>query len=100
MTQEIDNAQEMPQAKHNKIINVTLWGGLMGLFASSPKSRIANAVKKANNEGYRAVQIIDANSGNLLLWLLRFILLVITIFIYTTADGYYLVLEKNNMMNS
>lgn len=100
MTSEIDNVQEVSYPKHNKIINVPLWGGLLGLFASSPKSRIANAIKKENTDGYRAVQIIDANSGNILLWLLRLILLAITVFIYTTADGYYIVLEKNNMMNS
>jgi hypothetical protein len=79
---------------HNKIVNITLWGGLLGLFASSPKQKIAKAIEKENLNGFRTVQVIEAASGNLFLWLLRLIILLITIFIYTPANGYYITFEK------
>jgi hypothetical protein len=79
---------------HNKIVNITLWGGLLGLFASSPKQKIAKAIEKENLNGFRVVQVIEAASGNLFLWLLRLIILIITIFIYTPANGYYITFEK------
>lgn len=79
---------------HNKIVNITLWGGLLGLFASSPKQKIAKAIQKENLNGFRTVQVIEAASGNLFLWLLRLIILLITIFIYTPANGYYITFEK------
>ena len=94
MTQITNGTQNPISSGHNKIVNVTLWGGLVGLFASSPRQRLAKAVEKENANGYRAVQVIEAASGNMLLWLLRLILLIITIFIFTTANGYYIILEK------
>ena len=78
----------------NKVVNVNRIGGLIGLFGDSPQALLDNAVKKQNRLGYRVVQVIPANSGNVLLFILRFLLLIITIFFYTTANGYYLILEK------
>jgi hypothetical protein len=94
MTQATNGTQNPISSGQNKIVNVTLWGGLVGLFASSPRQRLAKAIEKENANGYRTIQVIEAASGNMLLWLLRLILLVITIFIFTTANGYYIILEK------
>jgi hypothetical protein len=80
--------------KHNKVVTITLWGGLLGLFASTPKQKIAKAMAKENLNGFRTVQIIEAASGNILLWLLRLIILFLTLFIYTPANGYYITFEK------
>ncbi|MDX9696810.1 MAG: hypothetical protein RBT49_13555 [Bacteroidales bacterium] len=94
MSHTTTEVQNTSLSQHNKIVNVTLWGGLLGIFGSSPKQRLAKAIEKENLNGYRTVQIIEAASGNILLWLLRLILLCITFFIFTTANGYYIILEK------
>ena len=73
-----------------------MWGGIIGLFALSPKQRLNAKIKEANAEGWRVVQIIPSESGNLFLYLLRLILLCITLLLFTTANGYYVVLEKEN----
>jgi len=94
MSQITNENKSLDFSQHNKIVNVTLWGGLLGLFASSPKQRLAKTIDKENLNGYRTVQIIEAASGNILLWLLRLILLCITLFFFTTANGYYIIFEK------
>ena len=79
----------------NKIVNVRLTGGILGLLFSSPQTKLSNAIKDANAKGWRVRQVIPAVSGNLFLWLLRLILLVITLFLFTTANGFYIVLERD-----
>ena len=78
----------------NQVINVTLWGGIIGALASSPRQRLNDKIQEANAEGWKVVQIVPAASGNLFLYIWRFILLCITLLLFTTANGYYIVLEK------
>ena len=82
--------------KENKVFNVTLNGGIIGLLADSPQRKLNNAISKANASGWNVVQVIPADSGNIFLNILRSLLLVITIFLFTTANGYYLILERDN----
>jgi nucleoid DNA-binding protein len=79
----------------NKVVNVTLWGGIIGLIASSPQNRLNEVIKTENAAGWRVVQIIPSASGNILLYLLRLVLLLITLFLFTTSNGFYVVMEKN-----
>jgi hypothetical protein len=78
----------------NKVVNVTLIGGIIGLFASSPQSRLNNRIKIENANGWRVVQIIPAESGNIFLSIFRYLLLIITLLFFTTANGYYVLMEK------
>jgi len=78
----------------NKVVNVTLVGGLIGLFTSSPQSSLNNQISKENAKGWRVIQIIPADSGNVFLFIFRLLLLVFTLFLFTTANGYYVVMEK------
>ncbi|HNW98743.1 MAG TPA: hypothetical protein PKK00_10080 [Bacteroidales bacterium] len=78
----------------NKVINVTLVGGIIGALSSSPVNRLNNAIQKANSEGWKVAGILEASSGNLFLALLRLIILLVTVFLYTPTNGYYIVLEK------
>ena len=79
----------------NKIINITLHGGIIGYFTSSPKRRLTNAINDANAGGWKVRQVIPADSGNVFLFLLRLILLCITLGLFTTANGYYVILEQD-----
>lgn len=80
----------------NKVVNVTLAGGLIGLFAGSPANALNKRIIKENQEGWKVVQVIPAATGNILVYLLRLILLTITLLFYTTSNGYYIVLEKQD----
>jgi len=78
----------------NKVVNVTLTGGLIGLFSVSPQSVLNNRLVKENSNGWRVIQVIPADSGNIFLFIFRLLLLVVTFFLYTSANGYYVILEK------
>lgn len=80
----------------NKIINVYLAGGIIGILGVSPHLALHKAIKNENANGWKVVQIIPASSGNLFLIILRYILLVCTLFFYTTTNGYYVIFEKND----
>ena len=78
----------------NKVVNVNLTGGIIGLLGDSPKNKLNKVVEEESKNGYRVVQIIPAASANLLLTLLRFLLLWLTLFLWTTSEGYYIIFEK------
>lgn len=84
------------QTQLNKVVNVTLTGGIIGMLGSSPQNALNNRIKKENANGWRVLQVIPADSGNIFLAILRIIILCLTIFLYTTANGYYVILERKN----
>lgn len=80
----------------NKVIEVPLTGGLIGLFVASPHRALHNAVARENAEGWRVVQVIPAASGSIFYFLLRNLLLLVTLFLYTFDPGFYIFLERND----
>ncbi len=80
--------------KLNKVVNVTLTGGIIGLIGNSPQNSLNRQISKENANGWKVIQIIPSESGNILLIILRLLLLICTLFFYTTANGYYVIMEK------
>lgn len=78
----------------NKVVNVTLTGGIIGLLAASPQNSLNNRIKKENANGWRVIQVIPAASGNIFLVIFRLLILVLTLFFYTPVDGFYIIMEK------
>ena len=85
-----------PNERLNKIVNVNLIGGIIGLFIASPVNALNKIISRENANGWKVVQIIPSDSGNIFLTILRFLLLIITFFLYTTTNGYYIILEKKS----
>lgn len=79
----------------NRILHVKLAGGLIGLLTSNPKTALEGAIQKANTEGWQVVQVIDDNTGNLIVWILRLIILLVTLTLWTPANGYFVVLQRD-----
>lgn len=93
-TSNQEDSSEVTSDQNNKVVNVTLIGGLIGLFGSSPQNRLNSRIKKENSNGWRVIHIIPADSGNIFLTIFRLLLLIITLFLYTTANGYYVIMER------
>lgn len=79
----------------NKVVNVTLTGGIIGMFGGSPHGTLNRIIKRENQKGWKVIQIIPSDQGNLFISILRFIVLIVTLFFYTTASGYYIIMEKS-----
>ncbi len=84
----------MKNNKNNKVVNVTLKGGLIGMLADSPQNALNRKIKQENENGWKVIQIIPSSSGNILLMIFRLLLLIVTLTLFTTANGYYLIMEK------
>jgi hypothetical protein len=78
----------------NKVVNVTLTGGIIGMIGGSPDGSLNKIITRENQNGWKVIQIIPSDQGNLFINILRFIVLIMTLFFYTTTSGYYIILEK------
>lgn len=78
----------------NKIMKISLTGGLIGLFLGKPHDLLNDRIKKENSQGWEVVQILPDTNVNLLTIILRLALLVFTLLLYTKANGYYIVFKK------
>jgi hypothetical protein len=81
--------------RRNKVDEVSFIGGLIGLLFVSPRRIIDNRVKEANEHGWNLIAIEKTSGNNLLINILRFVLLVVTLGLFTFGDGMYLVFEKD-----
>jgi predicted RNA-binding Zn-ribbon protein involved in translation (DUF1610 family) len=79
----------------NKVVNVTLTGGIIGMLGGSPHGSLNKIIERENQNGWKVIQIIPSDQGNLFISILRFLVLIITLFFYTTASGYYIIMEKS-----
>ena len=80
----------------NKVVKLNFNGGLIGFLIDNPHKALKKRILQENNNGWRVVQIIPDISGNLFVYLLRFVLLIITLFLYTQANGYFIIFEQNS----
>ena len=60
----------------------------------NPKATIDNRVAEANKAGWTVVNIIPGGEQNALLRLLRIVVLVVTLGLFTYGDGVYVIFEK------
>lgn len=97
LIRESQPEQILPNQK-NKIINVDFTGGIIGLFFSSPRRKLNKIIAKENQEGWKVVEVLDSEKGNFFTALVQVFLLIITLFLYTTVSGKYIVFEKDNNM--
>ena len=81
-------------AKVNKIERISLSGGIIGSMATNPRNAIEKKCQELNAEGWNCRQIISHSSNNILIAVLRALVLVCTVFMWTFGDGYILLFEK------
>ncbi len=81
--------------KENKVERVRLVGGIAGMIGTSPRRALASKIEEVNQQGWYVRQVMADDTGNLLILLLRSLILCLTLFIYTPANGYLLILERD-----
>ena len=80
-------------SKQNKVIRVSFSGGILGLLFGSHRGKLETQISKMNAEGWNLAEVIPDHI-NLILWLLRLILLLATLGLWTLGTGYILVFER------
>ena len=79
--------------KINKVVRVSFSGGLLGLIFGSARGKVESAVQKHNSEGWNVAEIIPDNP-NLFLLIVRLLLLILTLGLWTISTGYLFIMEK------
>jgi len=79
--------------KINKVVRVNFSGGLLGIFFGSSRGKVESVVQKHNAEGWNVAEIIPDNP-NLIIWIIRLVLLTITLGLWTISSGLLFIMEK------
>lgn len=79
--------------KTNKVVRVSFSGGLIGFFFGSSRGKIESVIHKHNAEGWNLAEVI-ADSPNLAIILLRIVILICTLGLWTLSSGYLLIMER------
>ena len=80
--------------KENKIVRVSLSGGIIGMLLTNPRSAIEGALRKANREGWSCRQIVPHSTSNFAITILQLVCLLCTALLWTFGAGYLLLLER------
>jgi hypothetical protein len=68
-------------------------GGLLGLVFGSARGKLDYILEQHNRDGWNLAEVVPDNP-NLLIWILRLALLVVTLGLWTLSNGYLLILER------
>ena len=79
--------------KINKVVRVSFSGGILGLIFGSSRGKVESVVQKHNADGWNVAEIIP-DSPNLILLVIRLLLLIVTIGLWTISSGYLFIMEK------
>lgn len=79
--------------KTNKVVRVSFSGGLLGLIFGSARGKLEEVIQEHNKQGWNLAEVVPDNP-NLLIWILRFALLILTLGLWTLSNGYLLVMER------
>lgn len=80
----------------NKIVRISLAGGLIGLITTNPRRALENVIKAQNDMGFRCTYIMPNHAPNLLMRLVQLCVLICTLTLWTWGAGYLILLEKND----
>jgi len=79
--------------KTNSVVRINFAGGLIGLIFGSHRGKLESVISAKNRDGWNLAEVIPDNP-NLILILLRLLLLIVTLGLWTISVGYILVFEK------
>ncbi len=80
--------------KINSVERLQYSGGLIGMLAGSSKGKLQGKVEEMNQRGWH-LHLIHPDAPNLLIWILRLIILVLTLGLWTIGSSELLIFEKD-----
>lgn len=80
----------------NKIVHINLMGGLLGLMLTNPRRALDKKIDKENQDGWNAIYFMPHKDSNVLVWLLKILVLVVTLGLWTWGAGYMVLFERRS----
>jgi hypothetical protein len=79
----------------NKVMRISLSGGLIGLFTTNPRRALDDVIDQENQRGWNAVQIQPHRTTNLFVAVAQLLVLICTLGIWTWGSGYLILFEMD-----
>lgn len=79
--------------KTNKVVRLSYSGGLLGLLAGRSKGKVEAVIKAENAKGWNFCEAIP-DQPNLIIHLVRLLILIATLGLWTLSTGYLFIFEK------
>ena len=79
--------------KINKVERIRYSGGLIGLLFGSTKGKMQNKITEMNKQGWN-LHLIHNDQPNLVIWIIRLLILILTSGLWTIGSSEILVFEK------
>jgi len=84
--------------KLNKIVRISLSGGIIGAIFTNPRKALDDILLKNNRDGWNAHQIMSHKSSNEFILLIQIIVLIMTLGLWTWGSGYFILFEKESQL--
>ena len=81
-------------SKVNTVVRLAYSGGLLGLIFASSRGKLNGKIEEMNQRGWN-IHFIHPDQPNLLIWILRLIILILTLGLWTLGSSELLVFEKD-----
>jgi hypothetical protein len=78
----------------NKVVRISLMGGILGLILTNPRRALDTCVKHHNVEGWKCIFILNHSQNNILVLLLQIATLIATCGLWSWGGGYLVTFEK------
>lgn len=82
--------------KRNKVIRISLSGGIIGMLTTNPRKALEDAIDKANQDGWSATQVESHRTTNVLIFFLQLLVLLCTLGLWTWGGGYLVLMERES----
>lgn len=79
--------------KTNKVVRISYSGGLLGLIFGSAREKLEKVLEDNNRTGWNLAEVVPDNP-NLLILIVRLIILIVTLGLWTISTSYLLILER------
>ena len=81
-------------SKRNKVVQINLMGGLIGLMATNPRRALDQRIADENHNGWNAVYFTAHGDTNLLVNVAKIVVLFLTLGLWTWGAGYMVLFEQ------
>lgn len=82
--------------KRNKIVRISLSGGIIGLLFTNPRKALDDAIDKANQDDWNAIYFSPHKTSNLFVHVFQLTVLLLTLGFWTFGAGYMILFEKES----
>ncbi len=80
--------------KTNKVVRISLSGGLIGLLMTNPRRALDETIDKQNQDGWNAIYFMPHRTSNILVFVLQVLVLICTLGLWTWGAGYIVLFER------